>query len=436
MNPNGENDDTHDSGDAELSPPDSEGRRESRALKRKTGRSSNLRRRKPVSASVTAADEPENEKKSRAKPRAKSGGSRAKTAKKKSSARANKPSKAKSTAKVEDEYEIKSLPDGTQLKVKISANSRKPKRPVPRRKIVDDYGPGPAVFDIGSVPDEAGNAPRGINLGSIVSQTRRSVTYLKKHFTVQPKVGVILGSGLSSVARLVSQEPIAFSDIPGFASPGVKGHPGYVRAGMVGSTPTLICEGRLHYYETGSMKDTVRPIQTFMALGVEHLILTTSAGALNPDYRPGDIMFVSDQINLMGDNPLFGLAPDFNPSPFVDVSRIYDSEAILKSDRICRRSRVKSHKGTLAGMRGPVYETSAERAWLKSMGADAVCMSVIPEALAAAHVGASVMGLALIVNDASSAKSGALSHELVAKTGEKYAANMKRLIKNLITVIG
>ncbi|VAX18556.1 hypothetical protein MNBD_NITROSPINAE03-1923 [hydrothermal vent metagenome] len=436
MNPNGSNDDSEESGEIELSSPDTEKRRGARALKRKTERSSNLRRRKPVVSSPTATDEPEADTKSRAKPRAKSVGSKAKSARKKSGARAGKPSKTKNTAKVEEEYEIKSLPDGTQLKVKISANSKKPKRPVPRRKIVDDYGPGPAMFDVGSVQDETEDESRQINLGSIVSQTRRSVTYLKKHLSVQPKVGVILGSGLSSVARLVSEEPISFSNIPGFISPGVEGHPGLVRAGMVGSIPTLICEGRLHYYETGSMKDTVHPIQAFMALGVERLILTTSAGALNPDYRPGDIMFVSDQINLMGDNPLFGLAPDFNPSPFVDVSKIYDSDAILKSDRICRRSRVKSHKGTLAGMRGPVYETMAERAWLKSMGADAVCMSVIPEALAAAHVGVSVMGLALIVNDASSTKSGLLTHERVAKTGQKYAANMKRLIKNLLTAIG
>ncbi|VAX21294.1 hypothetical protein MNBD_NITROSPINAE04-168 [hydrothermal vent metagenome] len=436
MSPNGSNDDSEERGEIELSSPDTEKRRGARALKRKIERSSNLRRRKPQVSSPTVTNEPETDTKSEAKPRAKSGGLRAKAAKKKSSARANKASKAKSIAKVEEEYEIKSLPDGTQLKVKITQNSRKPKRPVPRRKIVDDYGPGPAMPDISSVPDEAGDEPRRINLGSIVSQMRRSVTYLKKQLTVQPKVGVILGSGLSSVARLVSEEPIEFSSIPGFISPGVKGHPGFVRAGMVGTTPTLICEGRLHYYETGSMKDTVRPIQAFMALGVERLILTTSAGALNPDYRPGDIMFVSDQINLMGDNPLFGLAPDFNPSPFVDVSGIYDSDAILKSDRICRRSRVKSHKGTLAGMRGPVYETPAERAWLRSMGADAVCMSVIPEALAAAHVGVPVTGLALIVNDASSTKSGVLTHERVAKTGQKYAANMKRLIKNLLTAVG
>jgi len=436
MSLNGSNDESEERGEVESSSPDTEKRRGARALKRKTERSSNLRRRKPAGSAVTGADDAEIDTKSREKPQTKSGGSRVKSARKKSAARVGKPSKTKTTAKVEEEYEIKSLPDGTQLKVKISGNSRKPKRPVPRRKIVDDYGPGPAMSDISSVPDETEDESRRINLGSIVSRTRRSVTYLKKYLSVQPKVGVILGSGLSSVAKLVSEEPVEFSSIPGFVSPCVEGHPGLVRAGMVGSTPTLICEGRLHYYETGSMKDTVHPIQTFMALGVERLILTTSAGALNPDYRPGDIMFVSDQINLMGDNPLFGLAPDFNPSPFVDVSRIYDSDAILKSDRICRRSRVKSHKGTLAGMRGPVYETSAERAWLKSMGADAVCMSVIPEALAAAHVGVPVTGLALIVNDAASTRSGVLTHELVAKTGQKYAANMKRLIKNLLAVIG
>lgn len=435
MNLIDEHDDSENQGDGETQSPDTGKRRGARALKRKTERSSTLRRRKPVSSSPTGADEPESDTKNRAKPRAKRAVAKVKRARKKSAPKA-KPSKVETSVPVKEEYEIRSLPDGTQLKIKITGKTKKQKRTVPRRKIVDDYGPGPVVPGIDSDPVEAADGSTGINLGSIVSQTRRSVMYLKKHLSVQPKVAVILGSGLSSVAALVPDEPIPFSSIPGFTSPGVEGHPGLVRAGMVGATPTLICEGRPHYYETGSMKDTVRPVQAFMALGIERLILTTSAGGLNPDYRPGDIMFVTDQLNLMGDNPLFGLAPDFNPSPFVDASNIYDRDTISKADHICRRSRVKCYKGTLAGMRGPVYETKAERAWLRSMGADAVCMSVIPEALAAAHVRVPVTALALIVNNASSTKSGALSHERVAQAGKKYAAEMKRLIKNLLTVIG
>lgn len=435
MNSIEQNDNPENQDDDEAESSGTAKRRGARALKRKSERSSTLRRRKPASASPADDNEPVSQSVSRSKARVKRVGAKVKPAKKKVVAKA-KPPKAKSSAPVVEEYEIRSLPDGTQVKIKVTGKPKKPKRPVPRRKVDDTYGPGPVVPDLDSGPFEVGESQKGIYLGSIISQTRRSVTYLKKQFSVQPKVAVILGSGLSSVAALVPDEPIPFSSIPGFTAPGVEGHPGLVRAGMVGSTPTLICEGRPHYYETGSMKDTVYPVQAFMALGVERLILTTSAGGLNPDYRPGDIMFVTDQLNLMGDNPLFGLAPDFDPSPFVVTTNIYESETLSKAESICRRSRVKYNKGTLAGVRGPVYETVAERTWLRSMGADAVCMSVIPEALAAAHLKVPVTAIALIVNSAPSAKSDPLRHELVTKAGEKYVPDVKRVIKNLLTIIG
>ncbi len=181
------------------------------------------------------------------------------------------------------------------------------------------------------------------------------------------------------------------------------------------------------------MEETVRVVRTFMTLGVEHLILTTSAGGLNPLFRPGDVMFVNDHINLMGDNPLFGTNPYYDPSPFVDMSSTYDRSIISASERICRRARVKRQLGVLAGVRGPVYETRAERSWIQSTGADAVCMSVVPEAIAAAHLGVPVTALALIVNNASgSADDEPLSHQLVAEAGRRYAGLMGKLIRGLI----
>jgi len=277
------------------------------------------------------------------------------------------------------------------------------------------------------------SASKNIYLGEVAEEMKRSATYLRRRFSVKPKVAVVLGSGLSSVADSVSGEPVLFSKIPGFIEPGVEGHPGQVRAGVVDGVPVLFCEGRSHYYETGSMAETVRAVRTFMTLGVEHLILTTSAGGLNPVFRPGDVMFVNDHINLMGDNPLFGTSSHYDPSPFVDVSSTYDRSIISASERICRRVRVKRQTGVLAGVRGPVYETPAERSWIQSTGADAVCMSVVPEAIAAAHLGVPVTALALIVNNASSSgDDGPLSHHLVSETGRRYAGLMEKLIRGLI----
>jgi purine-nucleoside phosphorylase len=183
------------------------------------------------------------------------------------------------------------------------------------------------------------------------------------------------------------------------------------------------------------MADVIKPLRTFLSLGVEYVILTTSAGAVNRNYKVGEVMFVRDQINMMGDNPLFEADPLSEPSPFVDVSNIYSKSVNDMADRLCRRARVKSHTGVLAGMRGPVYETPAEIAWLRSMGADAVCMSVIPEALACAHVNVSVTALALIVNSAKGHDGGTLTHQSVEHVGRDNAEGLKRIIRSLLTTL-
>jgi purine-nucleoside phosphorylase len=334
----------------------------------------------------------------------------------------------------DDQYEIRSLPDGTQIKVKMGGGEAPAAANAPRRPRGGDSGPGPAVIDLDEYTSPFRAGERKINLGVIPAQNRRAVTFLKRNLEIKPKVAVILGSGLYPVAELAGGEPIPFSKIPGFTETAAKGHPGRLRSGMVEGTPVLFCEGRVHYYETMSMKDVIRPIRTFLALGVEYLILTTSAGGLNPAYRAGDVMFVSDHINLMGDNPFFGDNPNSDPSPFVDVSAVYDEKMIAQSERICRRIRINRREGVLAGMRGPVYETPAERSWLRALGADAVCMSVIPEALAAAGAGVPVTALALIANDVTSMKSRVLTHEAVAQAGVNFADEMKNLIKAILGV--
>jgi purine-nucleoside phosphorylase len=336
---------------------------------------------------------------------------------------------------VAEGYELRHMPDGTLVRAEITKKNRRGDGG--RRRSYGDEGPGPAIVPFEDTPylapSERAARSGGMSLGNLPAKCRRSVNYLKRRLPFVPRVAVILGSGLGDVAELSgSEDTIDFADIPDFPTPTAPGHDGVIRIGMVEGTPTLFCEGRIHFYETGSMEDTVYPIQTFLALGVEKVILTTSAGSLNPAFRTGDIMFVADQINLTGDNPFFGGDPQENPSIFVDATAVYDEVILRNADRLARRARVTAREGVLVAMRGPVYETPAERRMLATLGGDAVSMSVAPEALAAAQTGATVVGLAVIVNDASEASRRPASHEEVLESGRRHATGLKRLVTAII----
>ncbi|MBI4667107.1 MAG: purine-nucleoside phosphorylase [Nitrospinae bacterium] len=328
----------------------------------------------------------------------------------------------------EEGYEVRTLPDGTSQRVKISAK----KPAVPRRRERESlFGPGPAIAPIlgGSLWERGKrNAGKSQPAGGVSD----AAEYLKKALGMTPRVAVILGSGQAAVSTLVHGRSVSFTEIPGFSATLVPGHPGLIKAGMVEGTQTLFCEGRRHFYETGSMAETTFAVKAFLEMGVERLIVCTSAGALNPDFAPGDIIIVEDHINLMGDNPLVGSSPAEDPSVFVDPSTAYDREVIEMSDRILRDARVRGGVGTLAATSGPVYETPAERRMLRSAGADAVCMSVIPEVIVAARAGAPVTALALIVNDAMEGRNAPLTHEAVAAAGKRHCVGLKRLVSAIL----
>lgn len=328
------------------------------------------------------------------------------------------------------EYEVHTQPDGTSQRVKITGRGGGRPAPARRKSREDAYGAGPAIVDISTVRSFWTRAGRGV--GALrASDPKASAEAIRRAFGVDPKVAVILGSGLFPASALAHGKTIAFGEIPGFSSPGVPGHPGELGCGDVNGIPALFCAGRVHYYECGSMDETVHPVKTFIEMGVERLVITTSAGALNPDYRVGDIMFVRDHINMMGDNPLFGKDPRMEPSVFVDLSEVYSKPALEKAETLLRRSRARGGVGVLAATRGPVYETAAERRSLRSAGADAVCMSTVPEVIAAAHAGVRVTALAVIAN-AAEAEGKPLTHDSVAKAGKRHSAPLKRLITNII----
>ncbi len=331
----------------------------------------------------------------------------------------------------EDEYELRNQPDGTLLRVKVS-KIKKRAIPIRRRSRDDaDSGPGPAIV-VPDVMEAAVRRKREAIFGPREGKIKRSIGYLNRKIVTKPKVAVILGSGLFPAAEFFGDKKIKFTDIPEFPLPMAEGHPGHFVTGSHDGVPLLFSAGRSHYYETGSMSETTHAIQAILALGVEHLIITTSAGAINPDFRKGDIMLVEDQINLMGDNPLFGVDPNSDPSVFVNCNSIYDDSLADKYDRLCRSARVRPKRGILAAVRGPVYETPAERKFLSSIGADAVCMSMVPEALVAARMGVTVTGLAIISNEASAELEKTISHNDVVSAGKRNSERLKRVLAKLI----
>jgi len=257
-----------------------------------------------------------------------------------------------------------------------------------------------------------------------------AASFLKKQITNVPKLGIVLGSGLSDLAEsLEISKVIPFKDIPHFPTSTVEGHAGNLVFGSYKGLEIALFQGRVHYYEGYNPREVVFPARLFKWLGGEDLILTNASGSLNPDWPPGDIMIIKDQINFTGYNPLIGenieeIGPRFN-----DMSEPYKqnlSELLMKS---CKDAGLNTHEGTYIGVSGPSYETPAEIKAFRSMGAEAVGMSTVPECIAANHAGLNVGGLSCLTNFASGISEVALSHADVQETSMKVKPMLIEALK-------
>lgn len=246
----------------------------------------------------------------------------------------------------------------------------------------------------------------------------------------RPTLGVILGSGLGKVVESVSDSVvIPYSEIPHFPLTTVTGHEGRMILGRVGEERVIFLSGRLHAYEGYSLSQVTFPVEVLAALGVKDLFLTTAAGGLREQFSPGDIMIISDHLNLMGDNPLRGKRP---PEGFVDLSVTYDEKWRLAARKLAVAKGINIHSGVLAAVLGPSYETPAEVEMLRCLGADAVCMSTVPEAIMAKYLGMRILALALITNSALHHPAKEISHQQVLTQAQQYGKNMEVLITELI----
>ena len=260
-----------------------------------------------------------------------------------------------------------------------------------------------------------------------------SSNYIKEHINIRPKIMIILGSGLSKVVEAL-EEPVVipFKDIPYFPTSNLVGHNYQMIAGKVGKQEVLLLQGRFHYYEGYSMKQVSYPVYVGKMLGIEKLLITNACGAINQDMAPGDLMLIDDFINTVGNNPLIGENDERLGPRFCDMSEPYDLASIDKMKRVASSLNIELKQGVYALFQGPYYETKAEIRMLKTMGADVVGMSTVPETIVANYLGIKVIGLACITNMATGIRTGKHSHEEVVMIANKASDKMVKLLSTYL----
>jgi purine-nucleoside phosphorylase len=253
---------------------------------------------------------------------------------------------------------------------------------------------------------------------------------------LRPTLGIILGSGFQgAIARMEVGAEIGYEKLAGFPPVGVSGHAGKLVIGHFGATPAVVLSGRAHYYEGRSMAQVTFATRVLAELGVRDLLLTNAAGGINPSFRPGDFMMLTDHINLMGANPLRGPASPKLPR-FVDMTRTYDPGLQQLLRRAARSCNLGLRSGVYLAVSGPSYETPAEIRAFVRLGADAIGMSTVPEVIVARQCGMRVAAISCITNLAAGQGKATLSHEEVLETAERVQNLAAQLLNNFAKIYG
>lgn len=265
----------------------------------------------------------------------------------------------------------------------------------------------------------------------------KSAEYIKSKSKFNPKVGIILGSGLGVfVDQIENKTIIPYTEIPYFKKTTVEGHEGRLIIGKVKGVDVVALQGRFHSYEGLPMDEVVFPVRVMAMLGIRILILTNAAGSVNLDYKPGDLALIRDHINLMGKNPLVG--PNLNElgPRFPDMTEAYNPELISIMKNISKELGHNIHEGVYAGMLGPTYETPAEIKMIRVLGGDMVGMSTVPECIAANHFGIKVCGVSCITNFGAGIVKQKLKHEDIKDEALKAMNHFTNLLMNSIEKFG
>ncbi|MBP1640971.1 MAG: purine nucleoside phosphorylase inosine and guanosine-specific [Bacteroidetes bacterium] len=270
----------------------------------------------------------------------------------------------------------------------------------------------------------------------MLKKIQETSDFLKKKISRRPEVGIVLGTGLGNLAtQIAEKEEIAYEDIPNFPVSTVEGHKGKLIIGKLGNNLVLAMQGRFHYYEGYDMKQVTFPIRVMHAFGINTLFLSNAAGGMNPGFEIGDLMIISDHINLFPEHPLRGKNYNELGPRFPDMSEAYDKRLIAKAEEIARENNIRIKKGVYVGTQGPTFETPAEYNYFHIIGGDAVGMSTVPEVIVAHHSGMRTFAISIITDLGVPDKIIEVTHEEVQQIANDVQPFMTLIMKELINRI-
>ena len=269
----------------------------------------------------------------------------------------------------------------------------------------------------------------------MLEKIKESVDFINSKIHKKPKIGIILGSGIGELANEIERDvEIPYEDIPNFPVSTVKGHKGQLLFGRLNGVEVVAMQGRFHFYEGYSMNEVTLPIRVLKLLGIDYLFISNASGGVNKDFEVGDIMFITDHINLMP-NPLIGENIHDHAPRFVDMSEAYDKRLLSIAKRIARHNGIHYQTGVYAAVTGPTYETPAEYKYIHTLGADAVGMSTVPEVIVARHMKLPVFAVSVISDLGVEGKIIEISHQEVIEAVGRVTPKLIALFKEIVSEV-
>lgn len=270
-------------------------------------------------------------------------------------------------------------------------------------------------------------------MSELISKINETLEVIKKITTEEYPFGIILGTGLGGLAKDIDvQHEIEYEDLPHFPLSTVESHHGKLIFGKIGDKNVVAMQGRFHFYEGYSMKQITYPVRVMKFLGVKTLLVSNACGGMNPIYKRGDIMLMVDHINLLGDNPLIGMNEDELGPRFPDMSEPYDLELLQVAEEVALENKIKVQKGVYVAVPGPNLETRAEYRFLRTIGADVVGMSTIPENIVANHMGIKVLGISIVTDECFPDSLKPVNVEEIISTAMKAEPKMTLIMKEVV----
>lgn len=260
-----------------------------------------------------------------------------------------------------------------------------------------------------------------------------SCSYIKNEINIKPEIGLILGSGLGSLANEIEDKIIVeYEKIPNFPVSTVSGHEGQLVIGTLEGKQVIAMQGRFHYYEGYTMKEVTFPVRVMKELGVKILLVTNACGGMDSALYPGALMFIEDHINFTGDNPLIGSNDEELGPRFPDMSTAYDRDLIELGEKVGKKLEIKTEKGVYTAISGPNYLSAAELRMLRRLGGDTVGMSTVPEVIVARHAGIKVLGISCITDMAIADGLEPLEHSAVVEVANRTRPKFIKLVKGIL----